>query len=581
MTEPSPPAAPRPVRRLWWIAMWILGVVLWLHVALLREGGILGAPRSDVLRAVWGLDVPVRALPDPPFWTDYIGFPVGVKVLLLPFVSSVVGSPLTAIFGPWAGYDVWILGMLWATGVATAWLAWEWTRSPAAALLAGTWIVAQPMMFVALSDGTAEFVAFWSIPAAMAAWHRGRTDLPWARVGAALTVVVALDSPYHAVFLAPFLPLVAWRLPRRQILEGAAIGAAGGAVLYGLYYGLPVAAVDNSNSNAVFLRIWNQWETGGTVRAWDWTLGAGFIPRVLLAGALLLAALRPLRALPWVAIGLLMLVWSLGRVPENNVLLTQWFGVSGTSLGNLVDFVNTSLVPPVVRFPRRWLVPVAFALGMGAAVGLTRLPREWMRFVVAVPASVFALVWVTRLTGYREGLPHFPPPPAAFVDFVRDHDQDGAILVLPRMRAAKTSHMRDDLPVFASLSPDLASADQTYIQIATGRPSAYAPQGMRTVTPRYGYGQDLNRLLHDLDDLANPGMVDAPIPPSALQEPARRAVAAGRLVDAGLGFVIVDEALYGTEGVEHVAAPFADTLIERRHFDDGTGVTVLVVGRKP
>lgn len=564
-----------------WIALWILGGVLWLHAGLLRDGGILGAPRSDVLRAAWGLSVPARALPDLPFWTDYVGFPVGVKVLFLPFVSSVLGSPLPLLLGPWLGYDVWILGLLWGSGVAVAWLALEWTKSPAAGLLAGTWILAQPMMFVAISDGTAEFVAFWSIPAALAAWHKGKTDLRWARLGAALTVVVALDSPYHAVFLAPFLPLVVWGMPRRQLLEGAAIGAVGALILGGLYYGLPLAAADNANSNAVFLRIWKQWESGGTVRAWDWTLGAGFIPVPLLAGALLLAALRPLRALPWVLLGALMLIWSLGKIPENSALLSQWFGQAGTTFGDVVDFVNTRLVPPVVRFPRRWLVPVAFALGMGAAIGLTRLPKEWMRLVVAVPASAFALYWAAKVTGYRDGLPRYDPPAPAFVAFVRDHPTDGATLALPRVRAAKTSHMRDDLPVFASLSRDLASADQVFLQIATGRATAYAPQGMRTVTARYGYGESLGRLLHDLDDLANPGMVGAPIPPSATQEPARRATAASALVDAGLGFVIIDEALYGPEGLEYAAAPFAGRLIERRHFDDGTGVTVLVVGREP
>jgi hypothetical protein len=60
-------------------------------------------------------------------------------------------------------------------------------------------------------------------------------------------------------------------------------------------------------------------------------------------------------------------------------------------------------------------------------------------------------------------------------------------------------------------------------------------------------------------------------------EPRRRRAEA--LVDEGLGFVAIDEATLGPEGVRLARLPFEGVLREERHFDDGTGVTVLVVGR--
>lgn len=548
----------------------------WLHAAVLRDGGFLGAPRSDVLRAVWGLDLPIAALPDPVLWTDYVGFPAGAKVVLLPFLSTHLGSPLTVFFGPALGYTLWILVLLWATGVATAWMTERWAESGAAGLLAGTWIVLQPMLFAAVTDGTAEFVAFWAVPATIAAFHHARTSRPWARAAAVLGVVVALDSPYHAVFLAPFLPFCAWQLPRRYWWDVAGIALVGAALLVGLYYGLPISAPQGGGANAVSLRIWQQWEAGG-VPGWDWTLGTGFIPSTLLAGGFALALLRPLRALPWLAVGLLALIWSLGPEDENPRMLARWLGAPGGPLGEVVTWLNTTGAPPVVRFPRRWLVPAALALGAAAGLGLTRVPQERYRYLLALPLAVGA-VWVTiGITGYRDHLPHFQVPDYAFARFVREHEGRGAVLFLPRVRGARSHTARQDLPVFAELGKELTSADLLYLQVATRRASVFLPDGLRTIRQRYSFGNELERFLRDLDDLTNPQTTGSPIPPSALNEPERRRAAATSLVVEGLGFVVIDEAIFGADGLARVQEPFAATLVEARHFDDGTGVTVLVV----
>jgi hypothetical protein len=226
-------------------------------------------------------------------------------------------------------------------------------------------------------------------------------------------------------------------------------------------------------------------------------------------------------------------------------------------------------------------MPMALALSVAAGLGVSRLPRSWMRALVALAASA-ALVHVTlRLTRYKEGVPHHAPPRLAFADFVRDHENDGAVLVVPRVRAAlKAAQRREDLPVFASLGSAIVSADLLYIQVMTGRPAVSYPEGLRTLTPRTRQRNETDRLLHDLDDLTLPQTVGRDIPPSATGEPTRRAAAAAALVGEGLGFVVLDEATLADEGMRIARETFSAVTLEERHFDDGTGVTVLVLGTK-
>lgn len=563
------------------MAVILLGFVLWLHAALLRDGGALGAPRTDVLRAVWGLDLAWSALPQLPIWTDHVGFPVGVKVVTLPLVTNSLGAPLRLFLDPVAAYDVWILGVLWLSSVAAAWLGQRVSGSAAAGLFTGAMVLAQPVTFLALTDGTPEFVAFWAVPAALAALHAGKDEPFWAFLGGTLLTVIAMDSPYNAVFAAPFVPLALLGMRRRcwPWLLGPLLWGAG--LLAFLYYGLPLKAPDeNLAGNAVLLRVWEQWQGGIMVRAWDYTLGVGFMVNAAVLAGLALALPRPVRALPWVLIAVLCFAWSLAAVPDNTTWLAQKWGDQGKSLGEAISWFNTHLVPPVVRFPRRWLLPAALALGVAGALGITRLPWGWARLVVAGGVGGFLVVKATEVTGYRANLPHFDPPHPSFTDFVADHYHDGAVLFVPRVRGARQRTARDELPVFASLGADLASADLLWLGVLCERPTVYAPDGLRTLTYRYRPSEDLGRLLHDLDDLATPQTTGSPIPGSATMEPERRAKAAEAFVRQGLGFVVIDEAIMGEEGTRLAKLPFEGVLLEERHFDDGTGVTVLVVGAK-
>jgi hypothetical protein len=559
----------------------LLALVAWLHVPLWRSGGVLGAPGTDVIRAAWGLDHQARVLPGLPFWTDRIGFPEGVKVIVLPMVSALLGAPLHAVFGAITGYDLWVLALLWAAGFATALLAESVSGSLAAGLLAGAVMVVQPMLLLAITDGTPEYVAFWAVPAALLAIRAARTAPSWrapALAGVLLTIL-ALDSPYHAVFAIPFVPIVLVGASRRNLVLLGLASVVGALVLVGAYWGLPIGETEERRGgNAVQLWVWRQWETGQLNKPWDYTLAPGFIPLATIAGALVLAALRPLRALPWVLVAALCVVLAIGPSPENPSALEHMYGPGAARVGHAIAAFNEAIPVPVVRFPRRWLVPAALALGVAASIGLSRIKWEWARLVLAVPLAGAAVWHTVTLTGYRIALPTFPTPTAAFATFIADHPLDGAVLALPNIRAANNAATRrEDIPIFASLDPAIRSADQIWIQLATGRASVYIPQGMRTLERRTARESEREKLLRDLDDLSLPQTTGRAIPPSATQEPDRRAEAAAQLVARGLHFVVVDEATYGTEGLALVRLPFTGHITEDRHFDDGTGVTVLVV----
>lgn len=594
---PCPGCAPNP-RNIWrrvsvprqlvLVVACVLSVVAWYAWPALAAGALIGAPNTDVVRAAWGLDHTWQSLPSQPVWTTRIAFPMGAKILLLPQVSMLLGAPLVGALGPVIGYDLWIVSLWAAAGIASAFLASKLTGSPAAALLAGTVIVCQPILFYAVTDGTAEFVAWWSVPAALGALHAARWTptgawlprLAWAFAAGALLGVVAVDSPYHAVFCAPFaLWVVNWRKWAAYRPTAAVLLVALG-VLAVLYTGFSLETPqDNTAQNSVSLRVWQRWETQ-RVQRWDYTLGAGFVPWRVLAGLLALSLLRPLKALPWLGIAALALAWALNTHPDNLQVLRGWFGSFGVSLDAGLAWFNTHLSPPVVRFPRRWLMPVAQAMSIAGAIGLTRIRQERHRWLVALPACAALVAHTESITHFRADLPHFVPPSPVFTTFIAESDNPGAVLFLPRVRRARQWTDRQRLPVFADVSNDIASADQLWLQVACRRPSTYWPDGLRTVAPRPISDPLTEHLFHFLDDLSTFQTTGQPPPDSVFDHREEHPGTAESLVDAGLGFIAIDEAAYGKEDIALVRWAFARRVAEERHFADGTGVTVLVL-REP
>lgn len=583
-----------------WLALGLALLVLIIHYRWLLEGGLIGAPQSDVIRGVWGMDQQVRGLPLP-FWTSHIGFPEGVKIVILPWFSSLLATPLIWSLSPVLAYDLWILGLLWATGFCSALLARALSGSDTAGWLVGVLMISQPMIWLAITDGTPENVAFWAVPAFLAALHHAQASgsRNWGMAAGGLAVLVALDSPYHAIFSLPLaLPILfggqsLWMMRGRAWLGTLAVIIPGALILYGLYWGLSVSAAPPTElgNNAVHLRNWLQWEAGQTQSPWDWTFAPCFIPSATLILTGGLALLSPRRALPWLGMGLICLGLSLGPAAENPPILGEIAGPWAKDLGEWVQAMHQAHPLPVVRFLRRWLVPAALCFGLAGELGLAALldvlrhwffikPQEGLGRLFVVPGpllAAWALSIVWQQTAYPSMLPLQAPILPEALQFVADYPMRGAMVLLPSHRGAYRRHERNELPVFANLGASLSSASELWLQTLSGRAAVNSPTGLITMVPRHARAEATSILLRDLDDLTVPQVMGTPLPPSATMAPDVRAASARALVEQGLRFIVVDTEIYGEEGLKLLKLPFADLLKEEKSFADGSGILVLVV----
>ncbi|MFH1464157.1 MAG: hypothetical protein ABIO70_07210 [Pseudomonadota bacterium] len=603
------------------------GLLLWPALA----GGAYvlpgpGGQDSDVIRGAWSLSQAAWGLPDP-IWTHRVYFPLGVKVVPLPFASGLLLAPVQFLLGPLGAYDVSLLLLLATTGWCTAWLGRELTGSWGLGAVAGGALVAQPMLLHAMADGTPEHVALWSLPAALAAaWRAHRTgQLRWAPVFGLLLLALLLDSPYMAVFGLVVVPSflaaallerpaerAGWRRWRPLTLTASAALPALALVAW-LYHGFTLAPQDYTQAsasvelagNSTSLRTWWGLEAGHGMDVLG-NLVPALIPTVLLVPMLLLAMAGLRRGLPWLLAGLLMLVLAFGSDPDNPRMLAWWLGsvagqggaTFGHALGQGVLSLDTWLLgqPPFsgVRFPRRWLVPAAMFLSLAGVFGLRGLLSLGLR-----RPALKALLQRRRLTielaGVVAGLavagtllqqePYLEPwdtttyPNLAFADWLRAQPGSGAVMAFPTVRPGKPNTHRWELPVYANISDALRSGDQLYFQLAHRRP-IYEYPALFTVVATPGLSPEAEQLVRDTNDMGRMG-ITGEFPPSSSFDPRGahgRAEGRAWLQARGLRFVVLDLSVYQGEWLDR-AVDFFEPLASQERFDDGDGVLVLELAR--
>lgn len=560
------------------VAAGLLALVIWLLWPLGPWLGtaILGEPGSDALRAMWGLDHLRRSIlpPNTPIWSSEAGFPAGVVALPLPFVSGLLLAPLGVIFGPVAGYNLALGALLWAAGLGAAALVRALGGGWGPGLAAGAAWIASPMLLHAIADGTAEHAAVWLLPGFLAL-AAGALQRGGVRAGAWAGVVgglVALDSPYLAIYaviatlgLAPML-----RAAQGRAARGFALGAAPFAVLLLAIYrqfplgsdgGLPLEQLQALNATHLptWATVWAQGHQPG-----DPTPTA--IPRGLLAGGLALGLAGGRRAWAWLGVAALMVLLSFGRsdtLPIACSINEQLYRLPG--VGGL-------------RFPERWLVPASLALAVAGALGLGRglaslRAGPGLRAGVCAVLALGAFAQGARDSGLRRDLPLASVPDPSFAAWLREQSGSGAYALLPQVRPAAPVGA-GARPVFAGLGSAYTPADAELIQVRVGRPSTGAP-GLQTLARRDEDPRVL-RLLSDWDDLTHPALTGYPIPPGADDPRADRVrgEALDLLIDAGLRWLIIDEAAYAGAGLDALRRQLGDRLTEERRFDEGTGVLV-------
>ncbi len=634
MTSTS--SSPSPRRPPWqrpglWVALGLLAWAGWLLAPALLGGAYslpgAGSQDSDVIRGAWSLGQAAWGLPDPIF-THRAFFPVGIKVVPLPFGSGLLLAPLQLLLGSLRAYDISVLLLVAAAGWCTAWLVRELGGSWGVGAVAAGAVLGQPMLMHSISDGTPEHLAIWSLPAVLAAaWRTQRTGrLRWAAATGLLLLLLLLDSPYMAVYglvLTPFFlagllkvrppGATGWWPRLRPVLLCAAFAAPGVVLVALLYRGFtlapqdftPEAAAVELSGNSVLLRSWWGLEAspGSDHRG---NLVPALIPSVMLVPTALLALIGLRRSWPWLLAGLLMLAMALGSNPDNAAMLGWWLGsvagepgrALGQGLGDAVHGLNMALLGHApfsgIRFPRRWLVPAALCLSVAGSLGLVSLLRLGLRsaavraLVERRPLAVEALGVAAGLvlaTSLLTGQPYLEPrqttafPPLAFASWIADQPGDGAVLTLPTVRPGKPNTHRWELPVYANISDNLRSADELYFQLVHRRP-IYGYPAFFTTVANPGLEPAAQRLVRDSNDMAMPGMLGKEPPTSAYQPDELGERAAGRawLTERGLRFVVLDLSVYQEPWLEHVIA-FYEPLTSQQRFEDGDGVMVLELAR--
>jgi len=562
---------------------------------------------------MWGLDHLSRSLlpPETPLWTGRVNFPDGALIVVLPWFSGILAAPFGWLFGPVVGWNLGVAMLLWLAGLSTAWVVWATSRSPLAGFVAGCGMMVQPLLLHAAMEGTLEHIAIWGIGVFLVALLRlvDTCRWRWGCVAGFSAVIVALDSPYHAVYTAVAgIGVVSWSLlfapARHEIrailraaLPGVVVAAVGLGLLAAIYGAFPID--ENAGQDPLLLRRTmaadlHQW--------WVFDFGSrgsrsvfeipSLIPTSVLAVSLGLALCAPRHSAPWLMSASITVVLSFGLNDNLPGHLTTWFGRAGGLAGQAVLALNSQLydLPGIghIRFPRRWLVPAGLCLMVAGGTGLTSLlgrirsrlahrPLLCAAVVAALSAALVAgaLREGVRVTRFHDPFPTTPLPHLTFVEWIAEHPDRGAVLTLPQWRPGRHAVYRHELPVYANLSGVLRSADHLFFQAMHGRDVVRYPQLM-TVRAR-PHDPAVEYLVRDWQDLADPvlrgistaELIDRPRDHQRLQ------TTIDTLLQQGLRFVVLDLSVYEDTGLRLLREQLGPRLVEERTFADGEGVLVM------
>jgi hypothetical protein len=292
------------------------------------------------------------------------------------------------------------------------------------------------------------------------------------------------------------------------------------------------------------------------------------------------------KSLPWLLCGLLMVGFSFGLEDRTPANLAAWvgqpFGWIGSTAIALNKWVYTLPVVGDIRFPRRWLVPAAMTLSIGAGIGLSRIFSRWIRPVWFQTMIVAVLSTVVVFNGLQTSRLHteFPKhklPSVEFTQAMHDDATSGGVLLLPAVRSVTAGATRDQLPIFANLHPDLASADDLFLQTQHHHPMVSFPS-LQTLAARE-QDPNVSRLLRDWSDLSHPKTSRRAIPPSAIDPGAQveRSKGLKILRAAGLRWIAVDLGAYEEQGIQHLTNQLGNTISNQQSFDEGDGVLLITI----
>lgn len=546
------------------VAAFALALALVVHHPLLVGLGevLPGEPASDALRGFWSTWLIGREMPGWPFDSAAVGFPRGVDIVAFPAVSLALVFPTTKLLGADAAMTYLVLfHCVFAFG-ATAWLVRVLGGGWGAATLGGALVATQPVLGGALRDGTLEVLAVGWMPLAIGAMTLAcRGSWRWGLATGAIFLATCLESVYYGSFTAICMLGALTGIRTRKGLLAAL--AAGVVVLVGCWAltwilwpvlgGISLeSAGDHGDlrlSNAASLKSlkYLAMHPGGL----SWSAGDIWGPPAPHLIALAAGGLLALRRTPWLTVVGLFFFFLAQHHP--------W-----------VEWWADGPIGQVVRFPRRYLAAAAVVLSAGLWWGSVPL-RRWPAVELGVGLVLAGIMtyWGMVSSGYVSAYPTWDRPQFDFADAIAaDDDPDAAVLFVPLEVSGGGGEDRKDQPVFASLTPDLASGDLLVLQALCDKRAWTAPD-LVTLIPGDGDGGLLAKNLNDLA-FASQGQ---PVPGSAMVGREAYVNELPWLMGEGLKYIVVDVASVQDQGLERIDGLMADA-VERTEYDDGTGVVV-------
>ena len=552
-----------------------LACALALHWPLWSALGdaIPGEAGSDAYRAHWSVWLTGMEWPWP-FSSERINFPEGVDWIPFPAISLWLFGPFSRLLGPDLALPA-LIGLHSAWAVIGGWmLVRALGGGLGGGLVAGAVMATQPILGGALRDGTLEVLTAGWMPATLAAMVLAcKGSWRWGVAAGLLYLCCCLESVYQGSFMALAVILALLTIRGRSGLLGAAAAGLTVALGAGLIYLSFRGVIDNiqavmsgAGDDLDVLRRGNGATVAGLVDmartpgAYGWIVGSLYAPPAAwwIAGAA--GALLSLRRSWWLA--LLGAAFTLLAVGHSAV--APW---------------DHSPLGEVVRFPRRYMAAAGMAIGACAGLGLTYL-RRWpkIELLAGVGLAIYLGLWGAHAGGFVSAYPLVSLPDVAFAEAIAADPEDCAVLLVPLEIPGTPGGQRDEAPVFAELSRDIASSDHLYLQTRLGKSAWYAPS-LLTLHKR---DKASARVAKNLNDLAF-ASAGNPIPASAQVVASEYEAELSWLMGQGLKYVAVDAARYTEEARPWLEDFEATWSVETtRYGEDGTGVVVYrLYGERP
>lgn len=492
------------------LSLFVLAPVLPVFATAIPGGPVANVDGWQNVWNLWWFHRAVNAGQNP-FFTDLLFHPTGVTLAPQTFNSSngLLALPITALFGPIAGYNVAMLLSFALAGLGGFALALHVTRQPVAAFVAGCVFAFAPFHMTKVWDGQLELAAVQWLPLyALFLLRAAAPEGGWrdAALAGALLALIGYTSWYYFFFagIASLFMAALW-LPYRaglRTLGGSALRLAAAAGLAALLLapllppllrgalgqrdsapGMALLADRSANLLDFWLPsnlhpLWGG-AAGALGEGWHpyiaaWNVALGLTP-LLLA----LAALRrdPGAAWRWAALGVAAGVLALGPTlqigPWRTGFPLPYAALAALPGGNLAHRPSHFVVISVVA--------LAVLSGLGLRALLARAGPAWR-------------AWLPLVVLLAIGLEFLPPrwplwTPATHPYYATLAGASGALLVLPppmEDSQALLAQMRHQRPILGGFLARTPPYDPPY---APGVRELWAPQAdqpLLTATPEEG-----------------------------------------------------------------------------------------------